>query len=419
MTYAERMKWFNEARFGMFIHYGLYSLMGRGEWAMFMERIPAWEYAPLADQFRPQRGCVEQWVDLARRAGMRYAVLTTRHHDGFCLYDSHVSDFTSVRTAAQRDLVAEYVEACRRANLKVGLYYSLLDWRFPGYHDRAAHPDSAREMVDQAHAQVKELLTQYGRIDLLWFDGGWLPGPAFAVDAGFWRAQELLDTIRRLQPHIILNDRTGLKGDCDSPEQQVVASEAGRSWEACMTIGDNCAWGYVQHCPNLKSTTQLIQHLVTAASNGGNYLLNIGPRPDGAVQPEFVERLEQIGAWMNLHGESIRGSERLPAGWGKVNWDWWWPAHGGMIGTCTARGARVYLHVFRWPGRTACIAGIGSRVRAARVMATGQPARVAQTDDGRLFIEGLPDAPPDPHDSVLALELDGPPRAFLYEGLTL
>jgi len=403
MSYEQRMKWFNEARFGMFIHWGLYSILARGEWVMHQERIPAEEYAKLAEQFCARNFNADRWAELAREAGMKYMVLTTRHHDGFCLFDSQVSDFTSVKSAARRDFVAEYVEACRRADLRVCLYYSLLDWRFPGYFDRKKHPDSFAAMVAQAHAQVRELMTNYGKIDMLFWDGGWVPGSGFdgsrPVDvADLWRSKELSAMVRRLQPHIIINDRSGLPEDYDTPEQEVKSSQAGRCWQSCMTIGDRWGWGYIRNNPNMKSVTQLIQYLVHCVAGGGNYLLNVGPRADGTIRPEESERLRLMGDWLRVNGEGIYGCGRCPF-------------DGGIIGVTTARANTAYLHVFRWPGEEACIAGVKNEVKSARVLCTGQRAEVEKKESGRLFIRGLPFDPPDAHDTVIALELDGEPEA--------
>ncbi len=349
-SYAARMRWFHQARFGMFIHWGLYSLLRRGEWVMLMERIPRDEYAKLAARFNPSKFDAKAWADLAAEAGMKYMVLTTRHHDGFCLYDSKVSDFTSVRTAAGRDFVAEYVTACRRAGLKVGFYYSLLDWRFAGYWEHRRYPDSAKALVQQAHDQVRELMTGYGRIDYLFYDGEWVPrlelprGMAGVVEttspATFWRSRQLNAMVRRLQPNIILNNRTALPGDVDTPEQQVTASRPGRGWESCMTMGDAYGWGYIHHNPNMKSPTQLLQNLVTAASGEGNYLLNVGPRADGSIRSEETSRLKAIGAWMKTNGQAIYDSQRCAL-------------RGGIIGTWTRRGNTGYLHILRYPGTEA------------------------------------------------------------------
>ena len=376
----------------MFVHWGLYAIWARGEWVMHQERIPPDEYALLAQQFSPDDFNADAWVALAKRAGMKYMVLTTRHHDGFCLFDSKVSDYTSVKTAAKRDLVAEYVTACRRAGMKIGFYYSLLDWRWPVYFTGPRKdPQGWAQLVKQVHEQVRELCTQYGKIDIMWYDG---EGP---YDADAWQSRKLNAMVRRLQPHIIINNRSGLPEDFDTPEQHVTASQPGRAWESCMTIGEYSGWGYIRHNRNLRSVTQLIQHLVFAASGGGNYLLNVAPKPDGTIQREFVTRLERMGDWLKVNGESIYGTQRCPFG-------------AASIGVTTCRGNTAYVHVFRWPGETACVAGVRNRVKAARVLATERKAHVEQHGD-RLFIRGLPANPPDPHDTVISLELVGRPRA--------
>jgi len=398
LPYEERIKWFHQARFGMFIHWGLYALPARGEWVMHQEHIPADEYALLARRFRPQRFDADAWAAVAKAAGMKYMVLTTRHHDGFCLFDSDASDFTSVKTAAQRDFVAEYVKAARKAGLKVGFYYSLLDWRFRGYHvGRDQDPKSVRAMVEQYHAQVRELMTKYGKIDVLWYDGGWVPGVPAEQLAEYWGSAELNRWVRQQQPHILINNRSGLEEDLDTPEQHVTASAPGRGWESCMTIGDSCGWGFIRHNPNRKSVTQLIQYLVTAAAGEGNYLLNVGPKADGTIPTEDVARLRAVGEWMQVHGESIYGSQRCPFG-------------GGMIGMWTAKGNHAYLHVLRWPGEEACVTNVGNKIKSATVLATGTKAKVQQLPDGRLFLRGLPKSPPDKHDAVIKLVLDGPPK---------
>lgn len=396
-SYTSRMKWFHEARFGMFIHWGLYSLLERGEWTMFRERIPRGDYAMLADRFNPRKFDADAWAGLAAEAGAKYVVLTTRHHDGFCLFDSRVSDFTSVKTRARRDFVAEYARAARKAGLKVGFYYSLLDWRFPGYWEPEKHPDSAEAMVRQYHDQVRELLTNYGKIDVLWYDGHWLPWnpPAGRIPA-FWRSREANAMARKLQPHIIINNRSGVDEDLDTPEQHVTASRPGRGWESCMTMGDECGWGYIRNNPNMKSLPQLLQHLVTAASGEGNFLLNIGPRSDGSVGKKEADRLRAMGAWLKTNGEAIYGSQRCPL-------------HAEMIGLWTAQGKTGYLHVFRWPGEEAVTALVKTRALSARLLGGGE-AKVRQEHNGRLVISGLPKTPPHPAVSVIRVDFESPPQ---------
>ncbi len=283
-AYTERLRWFHEARFGLFIHWGPYAVLGQGEWAMFTQRIPVREYARLARRFTAKKFDADAWARMAVDAGMRYAVLTARHHDGFCLYDSKASDFTSVKIGARRDLVAEYVAACRKAGLKVGLYYSLLDWRFPGNFEPAKFPESSQAMVEQAHAQMRELMTNYGTVDVVWYDGGYVyNGMTSRADmAPFWRAAEINAMARQLQPGIIINNRIGLDEDIDTPEQHVKASAPGRAWESCMTMHD-AGWGYVRSSPAMQTAPQLLGHLVTAAAGEGNFLLNVGPKPDGTI----------------------------------------------------------------------------------------------------------------------------------------
>lgn len=386
----EKTDWFNNARFGMFIHWGVYSIPARGEWVMYVERIPAEEYAPFAQKFNPKKYDADEWVGLAKEAGMKYMVLTSRHHDGFSLFDSQVSDFTAPKTAAKRDLITEYVKACRKAGMKIGFYYSLLDWRWPAYFAGPKNdPEGFAKLVEYVHAQVRELCTNYGKIDVLWYDGGW------PHDAEAWQSAKLNAMVRQLQPHILINNRSQLPEDFDTPEQHIAASSAGRMWESCMTLNDN--WGYSAGDHNWKSTTQLIHNLVSCASGAGNFLLNVGPKSDGTIPGPSIERLKKISAWMKVNGESIYGSERCPFG-------------GGMVGLTTAKGNTVYLHVFRWTGEELCIPGVKNKVKSAYLLADGSKAKVSQKN-GRLFLTGLPKKAPDPHDSVIVLKLEGKPEA--------
>ncbi len=398
------MQWWHEARFGMFIHWGLYSILARGEWVMYQERIPAKEYVPLANQFNPPKSFrVEEWVKLAKAAGMKYMVLTTRHHDGFCLYDSKVSDFTSVKTAAGRDFVAEYVKACRKHGMRIGFYYSLLDWRFPGYFTGPKKdPASVKAMVKQVHDQVRELMTNYGKIDILWYDGGWVPGIKTEDLARYWDARKLNAMARKLQPGILIDNRSGTPEDFGTPEQHVTAEAPGRAWEACMTVGDSCGWGYIKHCPNMKTVPELHQFLVQCAWKGGNYLLNIGPKPDGTIQKEFVDRLTEMGAWLKKNGASVYGTERNDI------------LGGGIIGLPTIKGSTVYYHIFRWPGKTARVVGLKSRIRSAVILSTGKKVKWTQSSDGIVIFSGLPENPPDRYDTVIAVKVQGKPKAFDY-----
>jgi alpha-L-fucosidase len=403
-SYEERMRWFHKARFGMFIHWGLYALHGQGEWAMRRQRIPFDEYRKLADRFNPKRFDADAWAQLARDAGCKYMVLTTRHHDGFCLFDSQVSDFTSVKTAAGRDFVAEYVKACRKAGLKVGFYYSLLDWRFPGYHHPEKYPASKEALVRQYHEQVRELLSNYGRIDVLWYDGHWLSGHAGTDEdrAAFYRSAEVNRMARKLQPHILINNRSGIQEDLDTPEQRVKASEPGRGWESCMTIGDSCGWGYIKNSPNMKTVPQLLQHLVTAASGEGNFLLNVGPKPDGGIRSEESKRLRAMGEWLGDHGEAIYGSQRCELG-------------DALLGPWTRKGKVGYWCIFRWPGREAQAPLVDTRATSATLLSTGEKLKLRRESNGRLVISGMPARPPHPHVNVIKVRFADEPRKMVEE----
>lgn len=391
---TESRTWFTNARFGIFVHWGLYSVHGRDVWSMYNEQTPVEKYRRLADAFVPQRYDPYEWAALARDAGARYMVLCTRQHDGFSLFDSKVSDFTSTKAAARRDFVGEYAEAVRRAGLGVGFYYSLLDWRLPAYFrgpDR--DPTGWTALREYVHAQVRELCTQYGRVDILWYDGAW------PYDAQVWRSEELNAMVRASQPHILINNRSRLPEDFDTPEQRITPAEPGRLWESCMTMNDH--WGYVPADMHWKTTTQLIHNLVRCASGNGNYLLNVGPDPDGAFPPEAVARLREIGSWLRANEEAVYGTERA-GGVQRV----------GLVHTSpTVKGNTLYTHALKWPGTELTLGNLASAVQAARFVDGGAPIRFRQ-EGTRVFLTGLPQYAPDPHDTVIALECDGPPRSI-------
>jgi alpha-L-fucosidase len=407
-AYRERTQWFHEARFGMFIHWGIMSMVP-GCWSQFQELIAMKEYAKLADRFKGEKFDAHAWAGLAAEAGMKYMVLTTRHHDGFCLFDSKVSDFTSVKTAAKRDFVAEYVAACRQAGLRVGFYYSLLDWRFPGYFEREKYPESAAALVQQAHDQIRELLSNYGPIDIFWSDGQWFWSKGTIdweaikkpeVMRSFWRAQELETMIRTLQPNILINDRLGgVPGDYDTTEQRVGEARDGRAWEACMTIPDHDGWSYVHNSLSRKSVPQLLRHLVMAARGEGNFLLNVGPKPDGSIPEEEQAILREIGKWMKRHGEGIYGSQ-VP------------PTFGTTIAIWTRKANTGYLYLLAWPGETLVVARIASKVKSATLLSTGEPVHFRQEYNGRLVFSGLPADPPDPYMPAIKVVFDGEFRAL-------
>lgn len=383
------LRWFRKARYGMFIHYGLFSLLGRHEWAMCYERIPFAEYRPLIRRFRPRRDCVRDWIALAREAGMRYACLTTRHHEGFALFDTRVSDFNSQNSPTGRDLVREYVEACRKAKIGVGLYYSVADWGDAGYvAGPRKDPPGWRRFVRVVHEQLRELMTNYGKVDYLFYDG--CPPPKT------WRCAQINAEIRRLQPDILISDRCGLSEDVLSAEGYTITADPGKPWETCITSNGTSSWGYNHGDPDWKSPRQTILHLMTCAHNGGNFLFNFGPRADGGVPPQAARLLRQTGAWLKRNGEAVYGTDPHPFDY--VDWK-----------LSTGRDKRVYIPLHYYHGAETVVAGIGNRVRNARVLFTGQRIRFRQEGD-RVFLTGLPRRSPDPYLTVMALDLVGRPR---------
>ncbi|GAA1717802.1 alpha-L-fucosidase [Brachybacterium phenoliresistens] len=371
--------WFDEARFGLFVHFGLYAIPARHEWSMTRERRTVEDYARYAEVFDPDRFDARRIARAAREAGMRYAVLTTKHHEGFCLWDSDLTDYTS-QTACGRDLVAEWVEALRAEGLRVGFYHSLLDWHHPDYtidlqHPLRDHPDreslnAGRDMAryrEYLHGQVRELLTRYGTIDYLFFDFTYaFEGGKFPAD---WDAEHLMAMVRELQPGILVNDRLGIPGDLVTPEQYQPAApmtdEHGTPvrWEACQTT--NGSWGYDRDNLEFKSADLLLRMLVDSVAKDGNMLLNVGPDGRGGLRREDVDVLASIGDWMELHGESVHGAG---------------PAAGlrAPEGTLlTQRGDRLYVHLTTWPMQHVHISGLAGKVRFARLLHDG--SEVAHT----------------------------------------
>lgn len=307
---ADRMKRFNDAKFGLFIHWGLYSIPAEGEWVMNRKKIPVAQYNKLADDFSPPGSfSPESWVKLAKKAGMRYAVLTTRHHDGFCLWDTKTTDFNSVKTAAKRDFVREFADACRRHGIKVGFYFSLRNWQFDVEKNGKIVEDEWRRQVACTHAALRELMTDYGKIDVLWYDGCSAPGccDGEAMDR-LWKTKKLNAMVRSLQPEIVINDRSCRSEDYSTPEQSVTPPPRGRAWESCMTL--NRSWGYKTSDTDWKSADDIWRSLLHCCRFGGNYLLNIGPRADGSVPEESVKVLEEIGRRVKAARRGIYGSVR-------------------------------------------------------------------------------------------------------------
>ena len=382
----QRMKWWHEARFGMFIHWGLYSLLGRHEWVMENEGIPVAEYEQLAKQFKPRPNAARGWAKLARQAGQKYMVMTTKHHEGFCHFDSHLTDYCAPKQGPGRDLVKEYVEAARGEGLRVGFYYSLMDWHHPDGARCATDEQARRRFVDYIHGQIRELLSNYGKIDVLWYDVSW------PLDAAGWESEKMNAMVFQLQPEIIVNNRNALPGDFATPEQRITADQS--AWESCMTMNDS--WGYQRADDNWKSPKAIVRDLVTCAHDTGNYLLNIGPKPDGSIPEESVSILTAVGKWIGRNGQTIYQSEKCQ------------PGRSNFAGF-SRRGNTLYMHVYFWPGSTVSLGGLRNKVTSARLVAGGQEVKFDQ-DDFRVRFTGLPEKAPDEPVTTLAIECDSEPH---------
>lgn len=390
------MAWWEDAKFGLFIHWGLYAIPARGEWVMHNEKIPAAEYAKLADEFKPKHFNADEWARVAKAAGMKYMVLTARHHDGFALWDSPAShgDFNSMETASRRDFVAEYTKACRDAGLRVGLYYSPMDWRFPGYFKPKELAENAALMKKQGYGQIEELMSKYGRIDVLWYDGGWLAHEGTDASAAwFWEPAKLNQMVRKHQPLAVINPRSGWEGDfqCDEGGHDIkgpIVNDV--PWEKCLNL-NMASWGF-NNWQNLMKRDDVIRMLVNVVGRGGNVLLNVGPDRDGVIPPTHVQRLMEVGQWLETHGEAIFGTRPGPFQPG----DW---------GVSTHRDKTVYVHVLKWPGEKLKLPAIAAKVLRASVV-TGGEANVSQTEDGLEL--SVPTANRSGLDTVIALELDRP-----------
>jgi len=403
----KRMAWWREARFGLFIHWGVYSVpAGKwdgkdvpsvGEWIMNVGKIPVADYAKLPGQFNPANYDAEAWVKLAREAGMKYIVITSKHHDGFAMFHSKASPYNVYdATPFKRDPLAELAAACRKYDMKLGFYYSQAqDWHHPGGAASGGHWDPAQDgsmddyIRDIAAPQVKEILTNYGPIAIMWWDT--------PVDMNKERA-DMLAPLMKLQPGIIVNNRLGYyDGDFGTPEQEIPAQGLDTDWETCMTMNDT--WGYKSADNNWKSTTTLVHNLIDIVSKGGNYLLNVGPTSLGEIPAPSVERLKEIGAWMKVNGEAIYGAGRGPI------------ADLGFDGRCTTKGNKLYVFVFNWPEGGIELTGIAS-IESASFLDGGELARYkVQCEAGRGNVYTiLPPAKRDPIATVIELTYAEAPK---------
>lgn len=381
-----RMKWWHEARFGMFIHFGLYSVLGRHEWAMEDEGIPVAEYQQLAKQFNPKPHAARAWAKLAKQAGMKYMVMTTKHHEGFCNFDTKLTNYCAPKQAAGRDLVAEYYEAARSEGMHVGFYYSLMDWHHPD-GARCAHDEAARRrFVDYTHGLVRELCTNYGKLDILWYDVAWPLSPEG------WESVKMNKMVRQLQPDVLINNRAKIPEDFTTPEQKIQAFA--EPWESCMTMNDS--WGYQKADDDWKSPKTIVRNLVTCARGYGNYLLNIGPEADGSIPPQSVEILSKVGGWMDKHNDVIHQAELCQV-------------TRSAFANFTRTGNKLYIHVHFWPGDTVSVGGLTNKVLSAKLHPTGQSIQFHQ-DPFRTQFVGLPASAPDPLVTVIEVECEGEPN---------
>ena len=411
--------WYRNAKFGMFIHWGPYSLASvEASWPIMRPQpggITEAEYRALPRRFNPTKFDPQSFVDLARSAGQQYMVFTTKHHDGFCMFDSVFTEHKITNTPYGKDIVAQLAAAAKHSDMPLGFYYSPPDLYHPGFRDISklakdnwnGEPSRAEWplYLDYMQLQLTELLTHYGPAALIWFDG--------LNHQEKYGGGRFLDLIHRLQPATLVNDRIGMPGDYQTPEQfipnaiptkdvvitgidpsvqkklkpTVPKPEDFQLWETCMTINDT--WAYNMHDHNYKSAQFLIRSLVEVASRGGNFLLNVGPQPDGIIQPEFQERLRAIGDWLAVNGDSIYGTT-------------YGPVQGMKGARSTAKGNKVFIHVFDWPASSLEVNGIDPKVISAHLVGTGQPLKFVQSE-GKLQLD-LPPQAPDSNVSVVALK---------------
>jgi alpha-L-fucosidase len=415
---AERFSRFNDAKFGMFIHWGPYSLASvEASWPIMRPAnwgISEADYRLLPARFNPVKFDPRAWVRLAKAAGQRYMVLTSKHHDGFCLFDSSYTDYKITNTPYKKDVAAMLAEAAREEGMPLGFYYSPPDMNHPGFRDTSQLASTNWEgeptrpewplYLNYMELQVRELLTRYGDLFVVWFDG---LGHQEKYDG--WRFHKM---IREMQPKALINNRIGLTGDYVTPEQRVPqgipvkGAQVGNTdpkdrgvskvapqpedfqpWETCQTI--NGTWAYNRNDLGYKSATSLIRELIDVASKGGNLLLNVGPTPEGAIQPEFEERLRAIGDWLKVNGAAIYGST-------------YGPLQNLSFGRTTAKGRTIYLHIFDWPSGPLAVPGLEARVSKATMLGGSTPVRFQQK--GNELTLTLPGRAPDPSATVVALE---------------
>lgn len=413
----ERLTWWREARFGMFIHWGLFSITGKGGWDLWSQKMSIGDYASLTNQFSAEKFSAQDWVKIAKDAGMKYMVMVTKHHDGFALFDSKDYPFNAMKSAAHRDFVKGFADAAHQAGMRIGFYYSPLDWQYPGYFFPDLYRENAEAMREKYHRQVLELMSNYGKVDILWYDGGgpnWLAfgGLEYGGNASGWHPRDrskgyagkfnwqddVVNTrARELQPNLILNDRTGTLADFETREgeKRLVDYNDQTPWELCTTLAGG--WGYMPGRTTPMSLEKCVRLLVNTVGRDGNLLLNVGPRPDGEIEPEQVARLKELGQWLEKYGESIygtRGGPFLP----------------GDYGVSTRRGKKIYIHVLEWAGESLRLPPLPAKVVSASILGGKPIDQWSQDDQGiKLFVTATRRTGVD---TVIALELDQPAQGI-------
>ncbi|HOX58266.1 MAG TPA: alpha-L-fucosidase [Candidatus Paceibacterota bacterium] len=443
-----RMAWFREARFGLFIHWGVYAVpagewngkTNYGEWFLEETKMPVSQYEQFAAQFNPVKFKAREWVRLAKEAGMKYIVITSKHHDGFGIYPSDQTDWCIKSTPFRRDPLKELALTCRAAGIRLCFYHSIMDWHHPDWGTRRAWNDKASGTPDMDRyvaymkAQLRELITRYGPLGILWFDGEW--EKPWTRERGL----DLYNYVRSLQPDIIINNRVGKGrsgmagmdkgtegvGDYGTPEQEIPPTGFGPGvdWESCMTMNNH--WGYNKHDQNWKSSTTLIRNLIDCASKGGNYLLNVGPTAEGVFPAACVERLQDIGKWMKANSEAIYGTQASPfeqTPWGRCTQKQF--AATRDVGGSQPRSAqpfenlrrkavtdrtRLYLFVYEWPtNRQLVLQGIANTPLRAHMLDGRRPLTFT-AENNSITINNLPAAAPDHTASVVVLDIQGAPQ---------
>ncbi len=419
--YEARMEWWSQARFGMFIHWGLYSIpagewkgsTNHAEWIRTTAQIPLAEYDKFVGQFNPVKFNATEWVRMAKNAGMKYITITSKHHDGFCLFDSKYTDFDVMSTPFKRDILKELADACHKEGIKICWYHSIMDWHHPDYlprreweKDRPTTGADYDRYVQHLKSQLKELLTNYGEISVLWFDGEW---------ESTWNQKygsEIYNYVRSLQPNIIINNRVGagragmegftkegeFAGDFGTPEQEIPATGMpGLYWETCMTMNNN--WGFNKHDDHWKSAEDLVRKLADIASKGGNFLLNVGPTSRGVFPQQSIDRLREIGEWMKFNDEAIYSTKASP--FKSLSW-----------GRCTQKpidgGVRLFLHVFEWPSDGKLVVpGILNQAKQAYMLADPKHTSLIVGRNEDALVISVPTKAPDAINNVVVLDVVG------------